>query len=116
MSNQVLYQASILTLLIVGFVPAVAFISQHRPKQWRRMAAWDASGLVVIAAVLYLRSIVLVITRWPGSGPSGVADAVFALGSLVLIDGLLILRLISFRSFVQQYQQQDKPESAGPSS
>jgi hypothetical protein len=114
MSDQILYQASILTLLIVGFVPAVAFISQHRPKQWRRVAAWDASGLVMVAAVLYLRSIILVITRWPGSGPTGVADAVFALGSLALIDGLLILRLISYRTFVQQYQQRDSQENPGP--
>lgn len=102
MSDQAVYQATLLLLLIVGFVPAAVFISQHRPRQWRRLAAWDASGLVVIAAAIYLRQIILVVTRWPGSAPRGWADATFALLSLLLIDVFLILRLISFRAFVQR--------------
>lgn len=95
----VLYQGSILTLLVIGLITAVAFVGQHRPRQWRRVAAWDASGWVVLVALLYLRSTVLVVTRWPGSGPTGWLDGVFAIVTLVVIDTLLLIRVISYRSF-----------------
>ncbi len=100
--SQIWYQAAILLLLIAGFVPAAVFISQHRPKQWRRLAAWDASGWVILVALFYFRSIVLVVTRWPGSPPRGWFDGFFAVGLLVLIDVLLIVRVVSFRSFAQR--------------
>ena len=102
MDSTTLYQAAVLLLLVVGFVPAVVFISQHRPKQWRRMAAWDASGWVMLVALFYLRSIVIVVTRWPGTGPRNWFDAVFAIGTLVLFDVLLFVRVVSWRSFVQR--------------
>lgn len=105
MMSQTVYQATILFLLITGFIPAVVFISQHRPKQWRRMAAWDASGWVILVALWYFRSIVLVWTRWPGSPPKGWADAVFAIGVLVLLDVLLILRVVSYRTFAQRDEE-----------
>ncbi len=111
MNGQTLYQTTILVLLIAGFVPAVAFIGQHRPRQWRRMAAWDASGWVILVALWYFRSIVLVWSRWPGSSPRGWADAVFAVGVLLLLDVLLILRVMSYRSFTQRDQDlSDKRE------
>lgn len=102
MIDQTLYQGIILFLLMVGLVPALVFVGQHRPRQWRRMVAWDASGWVIIAALWFLRSIVLILTRWPGSPPKGWGDAVFAVGMLVVIDALLIIRIISFRSFAQR--------------
>jgi hypothetical protein len=101
-----MYQASILLLLIIGFVLGAAFISQHRPRQWRRLAAWDASGFVIVATLIYARNIVLVVSRWPGSPPHGVGDAAFAIGSLVLIDALFLLRVVSYRSFAQRDAQQ----------
>lgn len=109
--SQTVYQGLILALLMIGFVPAVAFVSQHRPRQWRRMAAWDASGFVIVSAAIYLRNIILLITRWPGSPPRGVGDAVFAIVSLVIIDFLLILRIVSYRSFAQRdaEMQRDAP-------
>ena len=103
--DQTLYQGAILGLLIVGLLPALVFVSQHRPKQWKRVAAWDASGWVIIAALWYLRSIVLILTRWPGSPPKGWGDAVFAIGMLIIIDSLLILRIVSYRSFAQRDQE-----------
>lgn len=102
MSAQAWYSTGIVMLLIVGFVPAAAFISQHRPRQWRRMAAWDASGWVILVALWYFRSIVLVLARWPGSPPKGPWDAAVSIGLLALLDFLLILRVISYRSFAQR--------------
>lgn len=99
------YQGSILLLLIIGFVLGAAFVSQHRPRQWRRLAAWDASGFVVIATAIYLRNIILVVSRWPGSPPRGVGDGVFAIASLLIIDGLFLLRVMSYRSFVEADRQ-----------
>lgn len=93
------YQTTILILLVVGLVPAVAFIGQHRPTQWRRLAAWDASGFVMIAAAIYLRNIILIVSRWPGSPPRSAGDAVFGIVSLLIIDGLFILRVVSYRNF-----------------
>lgn len=100
-----IYQASILLLLIIGLVPALVFISQHRPKQWKRLAAWDASGWVIIFALLYFRSIVLLVMRWPGSPPKGWTDALFAVGFLIVIDVLLIFRVVSYRSFAQRDEE-----------
>lgn len=112
--NQVAYQTTILLLLIAGLVPAVAFIGQHRPRQWRRLPAWDASGFVIIAAAIYLRTIILVWLRWPGAPPNGFWDAVFAIGSLLAIDFLFILRIVSYRSFAQRDAEQRLRGDDGP--
>lgn len=102
MSGQTIYQGAILFLLIIGFILGATFISQHRPRQWRRIAAWDASGFVLVATAIYARNIVLVFTRWPGSPPRGLGDTIFAIGSLVVIDVLFALRVVSYRSFAQR--------------
>jgi hypothetical protein len=102
MGAQIWYQVTILLLLIVGFVLGAAFISQHRPRQWRRLEAWDASGFVLIATAIYLRNLVLVVSRWPGSPPHGWGDATFGVVSLLVIDGLFLLRVMSYRSFAQR--------------
>lgn len=102
MTVQYWYQATILFLLVAGFVPAVWFVSLHRPKQWKRLAAWDASGFVIVAAAIYFRNILLIWSRWPGSPPRGIGDAVFGIVSLLVIDSLFILRIISYRSFAQR--------------
>lgn len=102
MTHQHLYQGAILLLLVFGLITAAAFIGQHRPRQWRRLAAWDASGWVLLVALFFFRQIVLVVTRWPGSAPLGWFDGVFSIGLLVLIDALLVVRVVSFRSFAQR--------------
>lgn len=99
------YPATILLLLVVGLVPAVAFMSQHRPRQWRRWEAWDASGFVAITVAVYLRSIILTVSRWPSTSPHGWFNVAFGIGSLAFIDWLLILRIVKFRQFVQQDRQ-----------
>jgi thiamine transporter ThiT len=97
---QAVYQSVVMALLVIGIVPALIFLSQHRPRQWKRLVAWDASGLVIVAALWYFRSIVLIILRWPGSPPHGWFDATFSVLMLVVIDSLLIVRLVSYRAFV----------------
>lgn len=96
------YQVTVLTLLSVGLVAALVFLSQHRPRQWRRLAAWDASGWVLLVALIFVRQIALLVLRWPGPASVGVWDAVFGLGMLVLIDVLLLLRVVSYRSFAER--------------
>lgn len=109
MPVQHVYQAGIALLLIGGLVPGLVFLSQHRPRQWRRLAAWDASGFVFVAVAIYLRSLILLVARWPGSPPHGWGDALFAVGSLAIIDALFILRLISYRSFVEADRKSATP-------
>lgn len=113
MSGLVAYQCLVLVLLIVGFVLGATFISQHRPRQWKRIAAWDASGFVLIATAIYLRSIILVITRWPGSPPHGWTDGSFAIGSLLVIDALFVLRVVSYRSFAQRDAERTAEDRGG---
>ncbi|WP_328344768.1 hypothetical protein [Micromonospora sp. NBC_00421] len=98
--SAVTYQVLVLVLLVVGLLSALAFLTAHRPRQWRRLAAWDASGWVLLVGLFYLRQIVLVVVRWPGASQRDVWDAVFGLGMLALIDALLLLRLVSYRAFV----------------
>lgn len=105
MSWQTAYQWLVLLLLVIGFALGASFIGLHRPRQWRRLAAWDASGFVLIATAIYLRSIVLLISRWPGSPPHGWSDGAFAIGSLLVIDALFVLRVVSYRSFTQRDQE-----------
>jgi hypothetical protein len=102
MSGQVVYQGFVLFLLVVGFALGASFVAQHRPRQWRRLEAWDASGFVLIMTAIYLRSIVLVLSRWPGTPPESIGNAVFAIVSLVVIDALFVLRVVSYRSFAQR--------------
>lgn len=97
-----IYQTLILVLLVAGLVPASAFLSQHRPKHWRRLEAWAASGFVMVAAAIYVRSLVLLVTRWPGSPPRGIGDAVFGVVSLVVIDGLFIVQLAAYWRFARR--------------
>lgn len=99
MSNPT-YSAVLMILLLAGLVPALAFLAQHRPRQWRRAAAWDASGLIIVVTLWYLRSIVLILLRWPGPLQNDLPDAIVSLVLLAIIDGLLILRLASFRAYV----------------
>jgi Ca2+/H+ antiporter len=102
MPGQIIYQTVVLILLIAGFLLGASFIIQHRPRQWRRLAAWDASGFVLIATAIYARNIVLVLARWPGSAQGGLGNAIFAVVSLVVIDALFLLRVVSYRSFAQR--------------
>lgn len=113
MSEVPLYQVGIMLLLVTGLVPALIFLAQHRPRQWRRAAAWDASGLIIVVALWYFRSIVLIALRWPGTPPHSLFDALFSIVMLAVIDALLIVRLISFRAFAGRDRDQEN-ERVGP--
>lgn len=97
-----LYQATILGLLVVGLALSVRFLVAHRPRNWRRLAAWDASGWVVICAVWFLRSLILAWMRWPIRPPEGWVDGLTSVGLLGLVDVLLLVRVASYRSFREQ--------------
>jgi hypothetical protein len=102
-----LYQSLIVLLLVIGLVPALIFLGQHRPRQWKRLAAWDASGWVLVCTFFYVRSLVLLILRWPGTPPQGWPDAIVSVGLLVVADTFLIVRMISYRAFVEADKRLD---------
>lgn len=96
------YHGVLLSLLIVGALAGAGFLASHRPRRWRRLAAIDASGWVLLVTLWYARSIVLVIIRWRDLPAPGPWDATFALATLAAFDVLLIVRLLSFHSFAER--------------
>jgi hypothetical protein len=46
------------------------------------------------------------VTRSPGTAPHGWGDTLFGIGSLLVIDGLFLLRVISYRSFTRRDAKQ----------
>lgn len=107
------YQVLVVLLLIGGLIPALFFLAQHRPSQWKRMAAWDASGLVMVVALWYVRSIILIILKWPGAPEQSLTDGITSLVLLTIIDVLLIIRLVSFRAFAEHDRDRQR-ERVGP--
>ncbi|MFB6392647.1 hypothetical protein [Polymorphospora lycopeni] len=108
------YQAAVLVLLLIGLVAAGLFLGTHRPRRWRRLAAWDASAWVLIVFLFYLRQVILIILRWPGTATPGVSDAIVSIGFLVLLDAALILRIASYRGFVERAQALERSVEPGP--
>lgn len=90
-------------LLLAGLAAACYFLVVHRPTNWLRWEAINASGWVIIVALFYLRSIVLLLLRgtvhWQGWG-----DSAASIGLLALVDLLLVARVASFLSYRRRYR------------
>lgn len=98
--NQTTYQIILLTLLVTGLLLSSAFLTQFRPRQWRRAASWDAVGWILIAWLWYVRGLAVTAARWPNTTvPDGWFDLTASIGLLVVINVLLALRVVSFMSF-----------------
>ncbi|MEO7837040.1 MAG: hypothetical protein ABIS21_05310, partial [Acidimicrobiales bacterium] len=76
--------------------------------------AWDASGWVIISAVSFTRSLVLLAMRWPPPPPLSALQAVISVGLLALVDLLLVIRVLSYRQFVKHDLRKDPREDLQP--
>lgn len=109
------YNISLVALLVLGLVAAAAFLGTHRPKNWRRLAAVDASGWVVIFALLMVRSLLSLAQRWPPRPPESWTQAGISIGLLALVDALLIIRILSYRAFVARTHEGQHRRDGGKS-
>lgn len=101
------YGWSVGVFLAVGLVAAVLFLVTHRPSRWYRLEAVNVYGWPLLFLLLYARSIVLLIVRWPPPDPASWGDALIGFGLLVLCDFLLVALLVSYRGFVRRERRRD---------
>jgi hypothetical protein len=107
--SETLYAALLWTVLAAGLVAAVAYLAIHRPRQWWRAATLNADGWVIIAALWYARSMIVLAMR--GAAYRTPVDAAVALGMLLLIDVMVIYRVVSFVRFRRTYRAASKEDS-----
>jgi len=87
-------------MLLTGLFTSGAFLTLHRPHNWFRARAVNATGWVIMIFILFLRAVGILVLKqtWVPQFESN-----FELGfSLVLgyfVDFLLIVRLKSFLAF-----------------
>jgi hypothetical protein len=87
--------------LIVGLVFAIGFLSVHRPRYFYRLTEVNASYWVIVIALLYIRSLVLLFLRGVRP-PEAWVDVVISLGLLTAIDALLVIRFFSYLSYLKK--------------
>jgi len=89
--------AALWTLLSLGLATSLGFLLLHRPRAWLRPEAWNSSGWVIISALWFLRSVVLILMRGGMPRPyDGWPDAAVSLGFLLAVDVLLLVRFLSW--------------------
>lgn len=88
--------AAYLVLYGLGFLVAGSFLVGYRPRQWATAAAWNATGWILITLVTFARSLLLITLHGGVRAPQGWADAWISVGSLVAVDALLLVRVVSF--------------------
>lgn len=86
-----------------------AFLLLHRPRHWARVEAINSAGWVVLVAILYARSIALLVIRGGPAPYRGAADTAVSLGVGFLVDVLLVLRLVSWMRFKNHRDMDDPP-------
>lgn len=87
--------------IILGLICAAGFLVLHRPRHFYRLTEVNASYWVIAVALLYARSLVLLILR--GSRPpDNLIDAVISLGLLAAIDALLAIRFVTYLKYVRR--------------
>jgi hypothetical protein len=95
-----------LALYCVGALGAVGFLLLHRPTRWARVAAVNAAGWVAVIALTFIRAIVLVVHLGAVRPITSWVDAVFGYGTLVAIDLLVWVRLISYLQYLHRHQSE----------
>lgn len=95
-----------LALYCFGALGAIGFLLIHRPTRWTRVAAVNAAGWVAVIALSFVRAIILVIHLGAVPPLTSWVDAVFGYGSLVAIDVLVWVRLISYLQFLHRHQSE----------
>ncbi|WP_435279364.1 hypothetical protein [Streptomyces sp. 1222.5] len=90
-------------LLSFGLACSLSFLALHRPRHWMRPEAFNASGWIVISALWYIRSIILLIVRGGPRPYTSWVDATVAIGMLAVVDALLALRLLSWWRYTRRH-------------
>ncbi|MGW3305870.1 hypothetical protein ACWDG9_04695 [Streptomyces sp. NPDC001073] len=100
-----LYTLGLYILLAGGLVPALGFAILHRPNHPFRLTEINASGLVYALAFAYTanltRSMVLLGVR--GAHPGPWWDVLLSLGSLAVIDAVLLVRLFTYLRYLREH-------------
>ena len=92
--------ALLLVLYVLGLAAALGFVSLYRPREWARAEAVNAAGWILVVPVVFVRGIVLIALRdWHVRPYEGWADAVVSLGTLALVDVLVLVRFVSFARY-----------------
>lgn len=96
-----------LAMYCFGALGAVAFLAIHRPRNWARAAAVNASGWVVVIALSFLRGVWLIVSHGAVAPPTSVLDGLISYGLLAAIDLLVWFRLITFLWYLHQRAGED---------
>ena len=96
------YGWSLAVLFTAGLVAAVWFLVMHRPSRWWRLEAVNVYGWPALATLFYLRSMILLVVRWPPPNPTHWWQTLIGFVLLVLCDLLLAALLISYRRYARR--------------
>lgn len=95
-----MYVVLLVTVMLLGWLPATAFLLVHRPPTWRSLVAVDASGWVLVIWALYGWSLYRVLISMPASTARPVTtDRVVGLLLGLAIDVVVWLRLVHWLRF-----------------
>ncbi|MFJ8508645.1 hypothetical protein [Streptomyces avermitilis] len=101
------YTLTLYVLLAGGLVPALGFVALHRPNHRFRLTEINASGLVYALGFAYAanltRSMVLLGVR--GAHPGPWWDVLLSLGSLAIIDAVLLVRLFTYVAYLRAHPE-----------
>jgi hypothetical protein len=90
--------------ILPGAIASGVFIAAHRPSKWFDRTAINASGWLIIVFLFYVRSLVTLVTQRTVTW-RGMPNALWAIGVVVIIDALLILRVISFIQYRRAFRR-----------
>lgn len=88
-------------VVIVGLLASGTFLTIHRPSNWFRTRAFNATGWVIIIFCLYLRSAIIVLVTGTTPTYRTFWEITFSLVFGTAIDILLIVRVVSFLRYVR---------------
>ena len=92
-------------MLLVGLLASGAFLVLHRPQDWKRVTALNASGWVIVILLLYLRACISTyLAGWPIEFRGGAEQIIWSFGMGIAIDVLLVLRVRSFLKFKNAHE------------
>ncbi|WP_448319218.1 hypothetical protein [Streptomyces sp. CO7] len=100
-----LYELVLFTLLFTGLACAGTFLVLHRPRRFFRVVEINSSWWVLLVALVYLRSLILLVVH--GADPGGRAwwDLAVSVGFLAAVDALLLVRLVSYARYLRANPQ-----------
>jgi|SRR5690242_14740447 len=96
-------------MTLAGLVPAVLFLLLHRPARPFRWQAVNASGWVWIIALLYARSLLVLLLRGAAPATQGPLDTLVVYGAGFGIDALLWYRVATFLRYRRRAEQTAPP-------